>query len=397
MSATATEYLQRPGAILKGLFSIPFPIFILVASVVLGVTSGMSSHELLGIVSDGFGETLGYIALILLASFTLASAISNSQSEGSTGQFATVVAPLAGAAMVCPDTAYAALSPMAAGRKLSVLFGSYAGFKLLIPAGPAIVATMLGGLTPTLVGWGAVTFMCCWGAGLLFAGMFESSPQISHSKRKLPGLAVIVPFVLLIGLITIGASINWFEITVSPLIDFCISPTGALIIAAVASLTFVDSEARGNALESSIKRTAPLLLIIGAASAFGTMLVAVLSFEDFAQWLVESGVVIPALFLLAATLKTAKGSSMATFAGAGGLVAALLPDLAVSPEAATLALCAGAFVTIAPNDSLYWLVRRDAFPEHSGKRATWILAAGATVQGIVALVVVQAAVWLQFL
>jgi len=195
----------------------------------------------------------------------------------------------------------------------------------------------------------------------------------------------------------IGALVGWYGIPLPTILEFSISPTGALIIATTIALTMVDASEREAAFKSSINRTAPLLLIIGSASAFGAVLVAALSFETIARSLVSSGLVIPALFLLAAALKTAKGSSMATFAGAGGLVAVLLPSLNISAEAATLALCAGAFVTIAPNDSLFWLVKRDAFGEQNGSRVTWILATGASLQGIVALMVVQTAVWLHLL
>ena len=69
---------------------------------------------------------------------------------------------------------------------------------------------------------------------------------------------------------------------------------------------------------------------------------------------------------LAAIFKLSKGSSMATFAGTGGIVSGLLPGLGVSAEAA---ICAGAFIAIAPNDSLYWLVREDAFGENDGVKA----------------------------
>jgi len=397
MSNTSKIHFLQPYNILGNLLKVPFPIFILLLSLVIGISCGMSTHQLLGLISAGFGESIGYIALILLASFALASAISNSQTPSSTAQFATVVAPLAGASMVCPDTAYAALSPIAPGRKLSVLFGSYAGFKLLIPAGPAIVASMLGGLTPTLIGWGVITFIFCWGAGLAYASLFESKLPATQGSHPLPPLVITLPLLCLIGLIMIGALVGWYGIPLPTILEFSISPTGALIIAATIALTMVDAAEREAAFKSSINRTAPLLLIIGSASAFGAVLVAALSFETIARSLVSSGLVIPALFLLAAALKTAKGSSMATFAGAGGLVAVLLPSLNTSAEAATLALCAGAFVTIAPNDSLFWLVKRDAFGEQNGSRVTWILATGASLQGIVALMVVQTAVWLHLL
>ena len=77
-----------------------------------------------------------------------------------------------------------------------------------------------------------------------------------------------------------------------------------------------------------------------------------------------------------------------------GIVAALLPTLHVSLTAATLAMCAGAFVTIAPNDSLYWLVRQDALADRDSATATRILAVGGLLQGLAALLAVEALVLL---
>lgn len=376
---------------------IPFPLAMLLLSLALGLFSGMDNATMLSLISEGFGGPLGEIALILIPSFILAEAISQSGATSTDGDVATAIAPLAGAAMVCPDTAYAALSPMSHGRKLSVLFGSYAGFKLLIPAGPAIVAATLGGLSATLIVWSVVAFLFCWLTGILFARHYEKGNLTNARKGKMPSMAITVPLAILVGFIVIGGIIAWRNLSLSSSLTFLFSPKGALITAAAASLLFIDKSKYTLAFQSGINRTAPLLLIIGSASALGAMLVAVLPFEQLAQSLVATGLVIPALFLLTAFFKIAKGSSMATFAGTSGLVAALLPNLNVSVEAATLAMCAGAFVTIAPNDSLYWLVRQDAFSESEGQRATWILGLGATLQGITALIVVQLAVLFGFL
>ena len=376
---------------------VPFPLVMLLLCLALGLATNMELHYMFKLIGEGFGAPLGEIALTLIPSFTIASAISQSKSAASGGGVATAIAPFAGAAMVCPDTAYAALSPMSANRKLSVLFGSYAGFKLLIPAGPAIVAAALGGLTPKLIAWSVILFVVCWLVGLLYARQHEETKSHLKSKSILPPAAIAVPLALLVILITIGAILSWRNAALPTSVEFLFNPKGALIIAAIAALSFVDHAGRAKALESGIKRTAPLLLMIGAASALGTVLVTSLPFDQLAQSLVSTGMAIPALFLLTVSFKVAKGSSMATFAGTSGLVAALLPNLNVSPEAATLAMCAGAFVTIAPNDSLYWLVRQDAFASGEEHRATWVLGVGATLQGLAAIAVVQCAVWVGFL
>ena len=384
-----TGGISHNPSLLRSASIIPFPVWMLLIAVALGLSAGLSSSGVIGVVNAGFGAVLGDIALILIPSFVLASAISQTTKLANTGGLATVTAPFAGAAMVCPDTAYAALSPVSGKRKLSMLFGAYAGFKLLVPAGPAIVASMLGGLTPLLVAWGAIACLVAWIAGLLFAQRFEDTNKLDEGPaqgRFEP--AILIPLVFLIGLLCAGGLAQLAGLTLPALMDYAVNPKGALLIAACVSLLFVDFDGRAAALQSSLKRTAPLLLTIGAASALGTMLAHILSFDRLADFLVSTGMTLPALFLLTATFKLAKGSSMATFAGTGGIVGALLPELGVSAEAATLAMCAGAFVTIAPNDSLYWLVRENAFEPDEAPRATWILAVGAALQGVTAFIVI---------
>ncbi len=390
MSISNVESNSQSPSPLWQLFVMPFPLAMLILTLCIGLAAGLNTKELVQAIGEGFGTSLGEIAMILIPSFILASAISQASSAAGSGGVATLLAPLAGAGMVCPDTAYAALSPVAENRKLSVLFGSYAGFKLLVPAGPAIVASMLGGLTPLLIGWATVTFFVCWAVGLIYARCYEeSTPKGKGTSLSTLSPAILVPMIILVVLIAISALVAVSQWVLPAAIDFLFSPKGALIAAAIASLTFVDANGRATAFESGISRTAPLLLVIGAASALGAMVVLVFPFQKLSESLVSTGLVIPSLFLLTASFKLAKGSSMATYAGTGGLVSALLPTLNVSPEAAALAMCAGAFVTIAPNDSLYWLVRQDAFSQSEGHQTTKILGIGAALQGLAAFAVVQ--------
>lgn len=51
---------------------------------------------------------------------------------------------------------------------------------------------------------------------------------------------------------------------------------------------------------------------------------------------------------------------MATLAALGPLVAPMMAHLGLPPALAVYAICAGCFIAILPNDSYYWLVRRDA-------------------------------------
>lgn len=389
---TSTTKFGRRVAI--ELRAIPFSLSMILITVLLGLASGLSARETIGVFNDGFGDVLGEIALVLLPSFVLASAITHGGMQTSAAWLANGVAPFAGAAMLCPDTAYAALAPVSGRRKLSTLFGVYAGFKLLVPAGPALVASMLGGLSSTLIAWGAAACLLSWAVGVAFARRYEAADthEATEAAGAIPA-AVFAPFLLLLALIILGSVIGAVGLSAPPFIAYLLDPKGALLMAAILALAFVRADQRADVIEKGVRRTTPLLLMIGAASALGAMMAATLPFAAIAQALASTGLATLALFLLAAALKLSKGSSMATFAGAGGIVAALLPGLGLSAEAATLALCAGAFVAIAPNDSLFWLARDDIFAGKDTGRAARILATGSTLQGLSALAVVQGAVW----
>jgi GntP family gluconate:H+ symporter len=99
------------------------------------------------------------------------------------------------------------------------------------------------------------------------------------------------------------------------------------------------------------------------------------------------------LFALTMVFKLAQGSSMATFAAISPVAAPVVLASGVNEIAAVFAICLGSFIAILPNDSYYWLVRRDALAgEQSEGRAICILTGGAVVQALVGMAVLLAVV-----
>lgn len=387
-AAVKCQQAARPPVVTGALLSVPLPLVMLLTALAIGIGLGLTGKPLLHALDAGFGAALAEYALILIPAFTLAASLSRGGAQGGSARAIVLLAPLAGAGMSCPDTAYAALSSVAGVRKLSMLFGAYAGFKLLVPAGPVIVGTGLGGFDLRLALAAVPVFFVAWFTGLLFARRFEAEwPNAAASNGGRLGGRVIAPLATIIGLLVVGFALQ-DRVDLPPLPTFLLSPKGALMLGALVSLLPLSRTDRAEALESGMRRAAPLLLTIGAASALGAMLAEILPVGRYAEFLVSTGLVLPALFVFTATFKVAKGSSMATFAGTSGIVAALLPSLQVSPEAAALAMCAGAFVSITPNDSLYWLVRQDVFAGRSDASAMRVLTVGSALQGCAALLTV---------
>jgi GntP family gluconate:H+ symporter len=385
------------------LSDMPLVVWMVMLAIGLGFVSGLDAQGVIGAFNTGFGRALGEFALILLPSFTLAAAMArqNVTSEAA-GRVAALASPVAGAGMICPDTAYAALSPAAGQHKLATAFGAYAGFKLLYPAGPLIVASAFGSLgsepmSPMallLIGLGLIVPV--WASAILWArlmGAAGSDPADVPSAHA-EGAAVFVafaPFLVLTTLLILGGLLGPTGIAV---LDFLMLPKGALLIAAIMALLQTPSHLRRACLDSAVRRTGSLLLVIGAASAFGAVLTGMLPVAD----LVPPGNGTLALILLfgvTVLFKLAQGSSMATFAAVTPVAAPLVMSSGADPVAAVFAICLGSFIAILPNDSFYWLVRRSALEDQSDRRAILVLSGGAIVQALVGLVVLLlgAALW----
>ena len=362
------------------------------AALVLGLAGSLSASELIRVFNIGWGRALGEFALILLPSFTLASVLAH-RHVGAASGLAVMASPIAGAGMICPDTAYATLSPLADRRRLIVAFGSYAGFKLLFPAGPLIVATGLGMHDTAMMAYGLALLIPIWGIGILWVSLYggvstQYGPhdQVGVNEGNL--LSALAPFVALAMLLIIGVLV---DLSAWPSLDFLTNPKGALLVAATWALWAAPPDQRRECLDIAVRRTGSLLLVIGAASAFGSVLTTVVPIGAFVP--TQAGILgIVSLFGLTAAFKLAQGSSMATFAAVAPVAAPIVAASDLPPTAAVFAICLGSFVAILPNDSFYWLVRRDALATTPEAKAVAVLGGGATLQAVTGLAILLALV-----
>ena len=355
----------------------PLVVWMVLLTLVIGFGGGLSADRVISEFNLGFGRALGEFALILLPSFTLAAALSRQNvASDVAGRAAALASPVAGAGMICPDTAYAALSPAAGRYKLHAAFGAYAGFKLLYPAGPLIVAAGLGALGAD--GVDPMMLMLCglglmlpvWAAGAVWLRAIGGRSSSGADRTKLTSsshlLIAFLPFALLAALLVVGSLVGE---TGNEALNFLLMPKGALLSAALLALLQAPADARRDCLDSAVRRTGSLLLIIGSASAFGAVLTGLISLDRFAPQ--GNGMLtLLALFALTVLFKLAQGSSMATFAAIAPVAAPVVLASGVNEIAAVFAICLGSFIAILPNDSYYWLVRRDALEgEQSEGRA----------------------------
>ena len=397
MANTSSPRLE-PLRLRRHLPDLPLVIWMVLLTLGLGLAGGLDADALVAGFNGGFGRALGEFALILLPSFTIAAALSARQVASETaGRTAAFASPIAGAGMICPDTAYAALSPAAGRYKLDTAFGAYAGFKLLYPAGPLIVAAGLGmtgaaGVEPVaLLLCGVALTLPVWAVGVLWGRMvFGAAAGTDPLSTGQNGglMRTFAPFALMAALLLLGGAVHT---TGHAAVDFLLTPKGALLLAAVLALFQKPPEDRRACLDSAVRRTGSLLLVIGAASAFGAVVTGLFPLDHIMPGQGGTSTLI-ALFALSALFKLLQGSSMATFAAIAPVAAPIVMASDVSALAAVFSICLGSFVSILPNDSYYWLVRRDMLAEDSSEaRAVRILSAGACVQALVGLAILLAA------
>ena len=363
---------------------LPTLIWMILITLTIGILAGFTSEQIISTFNSGWGNAAGEFALILLPSFILAEAI-NRQKVDIPEWVSVGLAPIVGAGMICPDTAYAALSPMVRKRRISLAFGAYTGFKLLFPAGPLIIATNLGVADAGLLTYCLLIFVPVWAVGLIYGCVIEASfvpePTYVEPRDSNTSLATLSPFVLLLVLLATGAltdlSFNrWF--------DFATNPKGALLLSAAVALSMVPQVDRRDCVDSGLRRTGSLLLIIGAASAFSAFCTVVVPVESI--FTPQDGAfALISVFALTAVFKLLQGSSMSTFAAAGPVAVPIVAASEVSPIAAVTAICLGSFVAILPNDSFYWLIRRSTLANETEMKVTAILATGSTIQALVGL------------
>ncbi|HBN9841385.1 arsinothricin export permease ArsQ [Pseudomonas aeruginosa] len=374
--------------------SIPLPVAMLLGAILLPLLGGANSSSVFETLSKGFGNNLGYFAIVILSAFFIAGWIA-ARSSASFGKFGVSLSPLLGAGMVCPDTAYASLSPIAGNHKKYIAIGCYSGFKLLMPAGPLIIGIGLGanthdprflylGLLLTVVTWITGSVWTHWTTRANFPAANRATivamPQDSVAKVIMP-LAVF--FVLLISGYAIPKNQH-------PAIEFFTTPAGALIATSLlVALNSKPGEVQ-DLLSKAMRRTSSLLFTIGCASALGLALGKVLPKELLEHTLAPSDSsthILVGVFVLAAIFKTLNGSSLATFAAIPPVLTPLLVSSGVDLMSITFAVCLGSFIAILPNDSYYWLIKSDAFPEYPTGRYIYLITAGSALQAFAGLAI----------
>lgn len=379
----------------------PF-ISLLVASLLVGVGSGLPLLEVVQSINSGFGGILAYIGLVVVIGSIIGVILERSGAAqtiaelilGLLGRDRPVLAmSLIGATVSVPvfcDSGFIILSGLndALARKtafrkgqlaLALATGLYTTHTLIPPTpGPIAAAGNLG--AADFLGWiillGIVVsipvLIVAWRMALWRGRRIEVTAmeaRVATSDQMPKALPSLLPILLPIGLIALGTVVKFlgYAGTAAQVLMVLGNPVVALLVGLVAALFLLpkwDQSHLQGWPAAGIQLAGPILIITGAGGAFGAVLKATPLQAFLTEWLSGQSVsgigVLVVGFALAALLKTAQGSSTNALVITSGLLAPVLATVGMDTPTElallVLALGGGAMCVSHSNDSYFWVV-----------------------------------------
>ncbi|MFP4501671.1 MAG: GntP family permease [Candidatus Hydrogenedentota bacterium] len=412
----------------------PF-LALLAAAFGYGVLAGMPLQDVVQSVNSGFGETIGYIGIVILAGSIIGTFLEKSGGAFQLAESALRITgnrqvPLAMTAIgyvvslpVFCDSGYVLLAPLnralaqktgttlAAGA-IGLSLGLYATHTMVPPTpGPIAAAGIIEADLGLVVVWGLLVSAAAALTGWLFAtriaarvwidpGTTDTSADPAHTPTEMPSatkslLPIVAPITLLV-----ARSIA--ELPTHPLGDghlrvvlsFLGQPVVALLIGAAMAFLLPKKFDRtmlsgAGWVGEAVVAAATILVVTGAGGAFGRVLQNSGISETVGTALEgREGIGIWLPFLIAAGIKTAQGSSTVAIITTAGIVAPLLVPLGLDSATAkalvVVAIGAGAMVVSHANDSYFWVVTQ--FSSMSLSQGYLLQSLGTLVQGAAAAI-----------
>lgn len=224
--------------------------------------------------------------------------------------------------------------------------------------------------------------------------LVEQIPTGRAASHDLPGfgitlLTIMLPLLIMVAR-TIVLPLAAPDSTAAQIISFVGNPITALLISVLFcywSLGVRRGMARemiARVTESSFSPIGGVLLIIGAGGGFNAVLIAsgiAPALADVMAGLPVSPIILA--WLIALMLHFAVGSATVAMISAAGIVLPLMHASGMSPEAATIAIGAGAIGLTHVTDSLFWMVKE--YLQMSVEQALKTLTVGTTIASFVGL------------
>lgn len=381
----------------------PFIALLLVA-LLYGFLAGMSADEIIAAVNEGFGRTLGSIGLIIILGIIIGCFLENT---GAAYRIADRILALAGRKNVVPsmgimgyvvsipvfaDSGFMLLSSLKkslckksgitlAGAAIALSLGLTVSHTMVPPTpGPIAAAGILGANLGLVLLVGIPVSLIALTVSIFFASRYvsrfyiEPMPDLDDARlqslsQNAPSLVksvlpIMVPILLIVG----KSLVNLLEMTPSlftEVMNFVGEPFVALLIGVFLSLLLpkkLEAEmlSASGWVGKSLAGAASIIMITGAGGIFGFMLqrsgIAEVLGNTVSAW--SLGIWLP--FLLAASIKTAQGSSTVALITAASIIAPLMESFGfvtgIEKALVVIAIGAGSAVVSHANDSFFWVV-----------------------------------------
>ncbi|MEO9964286.1 MAG: gluconate:H+ symporter [Reichenbachiella sp.] len=385
-------------------FKIQAFLALLIASIAVGLMSGMEPVSIMDSMKNGMGNTLGFVATVVGLGAIFGTILEHS---GAAGSLATVLlskmgekrAPwamtLTGFVIAIPvffDVAFIILIPLIyslqrkSGKSLylfaiPLLAGLAATHSFIPPTpGPVAVADILGAdlgmviLFGFIVGLPAVIISGPLLAKRLAKETFIAAPPLKDNAEevKLKPNLLLVLFIIATPIVLIvlnTLSQTWLDDgLIKSWLQFFGHPFSSLIIANLMAWYFLGIRSgftKESLAEMSTKSLAPagiIILLTGAGGVFKQILMDTGAGKMLADAFAEN-LSSPFIFafIMAALMRVAQGSATVAMITSAGMTAALISSASLSPAQLALlviAIASGATVLSHVNDSGFWLINR---------------------------------------
>ena len=383
----------------------PF-LALLFAAVAFGLFTGMPLSQIVASINNGFGSTIGYIGIVIVAGTIIGTFLEHSGGAYTLADSilriigrkrVPLVMALIGWIVSIPvfaDSGFVILSPLnkalsksakitLAASAIALSLGLTSTHCLVPPTpGPIAAAGILGANIGLVILFGLPVSFLAMIAGYFFSIKvaarvpIDPNPDISEEEitkkmKEAPSpIKALSPIFIPIILIVMK-SVSDFptkplgEGVIKLFFSFIGEPTVALLIGVLLAFLLPKKRQKGifsveGWVGEGLLNAATIILITGAGGAFGKVLQNSSLADIIGSALSNANLGIWLPFIIAATIKTAQGSSTVAIITTASIIAPLLSSLGFSSEIAkaliVLAIGSGAMVVSHANDSFFWVV-----------------------------------------
>ena len=377
---------------------------LMVASMALGLAAGLPPDKVLKSIQNGFGEALGFIAVVvglgaMIGRFLEHSGGGRVLADWLLKKFGTeraawailvaaflvglplffevgfvILAPLVwnlaretrrsllfyGLPMAAAlTTVHSLVAPHPAPAAAAQLFGADLGLSILYGIAVAIPMAIVGGIV--YGGWMAKRM------NIPVPEISEAAPKAAPSQGPPPSLGVVILLLILPVLLIFGATLsNLYKLPFGGVATFLGHPFSALTITTLVAIYWfgirrgVTRENAGKMAAQSLAPMGALLCIMGGGGAFKQVIVDS-GVGQYAGHLLMTSSISPLLvaWVIAAAMRIAQGSATVAIITAAGIVAPIVKGIpGYSPNLMMLALCCGGSGFSQVSDSGFWLVNQ---------------------------------------